>query len=358
MHPNTAKEVRQYLHRIAALNGVDPAHVKGGHQFTVAPELEQRIREAIAQSVAFLSLVQYQVADNQQGEVLDLGAGSTIAGRTDTSSSGTRATSDPTGFVKDSYFCKQTNFDAHLRYALLDAWRHLPNFQQVWSSVIAKQTGRDMLMTGWHGTSAAATTDRTTNPLLQDVNIGWLQKMRAGNAARWMDEGATTGELRIGPETGADYRNLDHLVMDMHGKLLHPAFHDDPDLRVIIGRSLIDDKYATFIGSDDTDAPTENAAWEMLMLNKRIGGFPAMVAPFLPDRTLLLTAPSNLVIIEQAGTRRRTIRDAPDRDRMEDFNSINQAFGIARFEGAAGAENITYFDEGTWVTPAEPPSGD
>jgi hypothetical protein len=43
------------------------------------------------------------------------------------------------------------------------------------------------IMIGFNGTSAAATTDRSTNPKLQDVNIGWLQKIRTNAADRNVD---------------------------------------------------------------------------------------------------------------------------------------------------------------------------
>lgn len=46
--------------------------------------------------------------------------------------------------------------------------------------------------------SRAATSNRATNPLLQDVNVGWLQKMRANAAARVMTQIGVTGKIQIG----------------------------------------------------------------------------------------------------------------------------------------------------------------
>lgn len=348
MHPETLARIKSYREHIARINNVDPDHIARGGQFTVSAEPEQALRAAIVESSAFLGLVTYRDVDNQSGEVIDIGTTTTIAGRTDTSSTGVRTPADPTGKDKDTYACVQTNYDVALRYDALDAWRHFPNFQSLWSGAVATQMGLDELMIGFNGASAAATTNRTTYPLLQDVNIGWIQKMRAGNAARWLTEGEQAeDEIRIGTEDGADYRNLDELVFDLVG-LLHPQFQEDPRLRVILGRSLIRDKYLTFQGGSAVDAPTERAALEQLMLNKKLGGIPAMAAPYFPSRAVLVTIPANLQIIEQRGTRRRTIVDHAAKDQMEDFNSINQAFGIGRFEAAAGCENITYFDEGTW----------
>lgn len=348
MHPITERQFNAYVAQMARINGVDRERVARGGQFTVSPEVEQRVRAAVQQSNAFLQLTSFQAVDNQSGEVIDIGTSSSIAGRTDTSSGTERTPVDPTGKVKDAYSCVQTDYDVSLRYDALDAWRHLPNFQQLWSQAVAVQTGLDKLTIGFNGTSAAATTNRVTNPLLQDVNVGWLQKMRTGNAARWVAEGAETGELRVGAEAGADYRNLDELVMSLAGNV-HDQFYQDPRMRVILGRDLLQDKYLTFQGGSSTDAPTEQAAIETLMLNKRVGGYPAMVAPFFPPRAILLTIPANLVVIEQRGTRRRMIRDYAPLSAVQDFNSQNEAFGIGRYEAAAGCENVTYFGEGTWT---------
>ncbi|MBD4604815.1 capsid protein, partial [Xanthomonas citri pv. citri] len=90
-------------------------------------------------------------------------------------------------------------------YQLLDAWAKFPDFQTRLSNSIAVQQGLDRIMIGFNGTSAAVTTDLATNPLLQDVNIGWLQKMRASAPDRVIEEGeAGSGKVTIGA-TG-DYK--------------------------------------------------------------------------------------------------------------------------------------------------------
>ncbi len=351
MHQDTLRKVQGYQDRIASLNAVPADQVRRGQQFTVTPSQDQKLRTAIAQSSAFLNQVTMIGVDNQSGAAISLGVSGTIASRTKTSGAGAadRVATDPTGLTQDTYFAAQTNFDSALPYSTLDAWRHDPNFQRLWTSSVIDQMGRDLLIMGWNGTSTADTTDRSTSPLLQDVNTGWFQKMRVGNAGRWLARGPThAGELRIGTVTGADYRNLDHLVTDL-AQTLHPAYADDPSVTVAIGLGLLNDKYMTFFGDDSGDAPMEREAIERLLLNKRIGPYRAVVAPFMPDRALYLGPLKNLCIYSQNNTRRRTILDNAKRDQIEDFQSVNLAYVIARFEACAGCENIIYAGEGTWT---------
>src|SRR3546814_8474644 len=96
-----------------------------------------------------------------------------MASRTNTAAGNRRTPTDPTdSAVKDTYFCRKTDFDSAIPYAKADAWRHRPEFQTLMRDAITKQQGLDRIMIGWNGTSAAIETDRDANPMLQDVNFG------------------------------------------------------------------------------------------------------------------------------------------------------------------------------------------
>src|SRR5690606_14851102 len=107
--------------------------------------------------------------------------------------------------------------------------------------------------------------------LLQDVNIGWLKKIRDNAAEQVFDDGNltvyTNGENNPGvsaiyvkpgvelfdanavynaaggsAHAVADYSSLDALVLD--AKRLLPEWHrGDTELVVIVGHDLVDDKY-------------------------------------------------------------------------------------------------------------------
>ncbi|MOA21384.1 Phage major capsid protein, P2 family [compost metagenome] len=125
----------------------------------------------------------------------------------------------------------------------------------------------------------------------------------------------------------------------MVNDLLEPWYQDDTELVVICGRTLLSDKYFPIINKDQ--APTEQLAADVVMSQKRIGGLPAVRVPYFPDGKLLITRLDNLSLYWQEGTRRRTVEDNAKRDRIENYESVNDAYVIEDLGCAALAENIT-----------------
>ncbi|HFS2324132.1 TPA: P2 family phage major capsid protein, partial [Escherichia coli] len=82
------------------------------------------------------------------------------------------------------YRCEQVNYDTFISYAQIDAWSSQKNFQQLLSAQITRQIALDRIMIGFNGESHALISDRATNPLLQDVNPGWLKHIRDKAATR------------------------------------------------------------------------------------------------------------------------------------------------------------------------------
>ncbi|MGP0818194.1 P2 family phage major capsid protein, partial [Escherichia coli] len=73
---------------------------------------------------------------------------------------------------------------------------------------------------------------------------------------------------------------------------------------------------------------------------KRIGGLQAVLAPFFPPNALLITSLDNLSIYWQEDTRRRSGIDNPKRDRIENFESFNEAYVVGDYRCAALVETI------------------
>ena len=327
MHNQTRLAYNQFLSRIAQLNGVADATQK----FAVEPSVEQRLVEKVQESSPFLSLINSHIVDAMEGEKVHIGVNSTIAGRTDTSGTAERQTRDIKALSADKYRCEQTNYDTHIRYATLDSWRHRPEFQTLLRAATSKQIARDRLMIGFNGTSAAATTNRTTNPLLQDVNKGWLQQLRDHKAS------AVMSGKKIGGITGHDYKNIDAAVYDAAHELIEP-WYQDGDLVLIAGRKLITDKYLALIG--DSSAPTERNALEKLMVSQLFGGLRTLSVPFFPDDAFLITPLSNLSIYTQRNTTRLAYLDNPRKDRIEEYRSLNEAYVIEDYDACCLVECI------------------
>lgn len=330
MRNETRLAFNGFTKQVATLNSVGSASEK----FTVTPSVQQKLETAIQEASGFLAQINVLGVDEQEGESIILGVGSTIAGRTNTSQTA-RSPRDVSALNNDTYSCKKTDFDTAVPYQLLDAWAKFPDFQARLSSAIVQRQALDRIMIGFNGSSAAASTDRAANPLLQDVNIGWLEKYRTKAPARVLSSGKVAGKITIGP-TG-DYKTLDGLVYDAI-QLLDPWHRKHPDLVVLVDRNLL---HAKFLANIEGAANNENElAAARIIANGTLGGLPIVDAPFFIDGGIMITTLKNLSIYFQISGRRRLTKDEPERDRIADYQSSNDAYVIEDFGLGTLVENI------------------
>lgn len=307
MKKNTRFAFNAYLQQLARLNGVAVEELSS--KFTVEPSVQQTLEDQIQQSAAFLTLINVTPVTEQSGQLLGLGVGSTIAGTTDTTAK-EREPVDPTLMVDVEYKCEQTNFDTVLTYAKLDLWAKFQDFQVRIRDAIVKRQALDRIMIGFNGVKRAKTSNRSENPLLQDVNKGWLQKIREDAPDHVMGSTTTGGETTPGAVKvgkGGEYANLDAVVMDAVNELIDVVYQDDDDLVVICGRELLSDKYFPLVNKEQENS--EKLAADMIISQKRMGGLQAVRAPFFPPNALLITRLDNLSIYWQEDTRRRSVID-------------------------------------------------
>ena len=343
MRNETRKKYNGFTQQVATMNGVDNAAEK----FSVEPTNQQKLETRMQDSSTFLGMINIVGVPEQTGEKLGLGINSTIAGRTDTSTKDRQA-NDPSALQKITYACKQTNFDTALRYSKLDMWAKFPDFATRIRDALLQRQALDRIMVGFNGTHAAADTDRDANPLLQDVNIGWMQKVRDDAPEQIITEGVPlSGEILIYKKESdadtkvGDFGNLDALVANLVAEALPAWYQDDTDLVVIMGRDLLNDKLLPMI-EEHAEKPSETAALDVIRARKMVGGLPAIRVPYFPAGTLMITRLDNLSIYWQEGTRRRAIIDNPKRDQIENYESSNDAYVIEDYEGIAIAENIKF----------------
>ncbi|MFQ2148294.1 phage major capsid protein, P2 family [Aeromonas jandaei] len=333
MRNETRVKFNEYTGQLAKLNAITSAMV----QFNVQPSVQQTLETKMQESVEFMQMINVIPVNDMKGEKVGVGISSTIAGRTDTSTKD-RQPNDPSALYDHSYECAQTNYDTMIGYAKLDAWAKFPDFQTRIRDAIITRQGLDRIMIGWHGTSAAKDTDRNANPLLQDVNIGWLEHIRKDAPAQVMKEVKQgSGKIYIDPTNG-DYKNIDAVVFDVVSEMIKPWYQDDTDLVVICGRKLLSDKYFPII-NDAGDNQNKLAA-QVLVSQKQIGGLKAVRVPFFPEDALLVTKLENLSIYWQEGARRRHIEEEPKRNRIVNYESSNDAYVVEDYDCAALVENI------------------
>ena len=333
MRNETRQKFNEFTSQVAKLNAITSAIV----QFNVQPSVQQTLETKMQESVAFLSMINMVPVDELKGQKVGIGISSTIAGRTNTDSKD-RQPNNPAALYDHNYECAQTNYDTMIGYAQLDSWAKFPDFQTRIRDAIITRQGLDRIMIGWHGTSAAPDTDRNANPLLQDVNIGWLKHIRTDAPAQVMSEGTEgSGKIYVDVADG-DYKNLDALVFDAVNELIKPWFQDDTELVVICGRKLLSDKYFPII--NDASDNQNKLAGQVLVSQKQIGGLKAVRVPFFPDNAMLITKLSNLSIYWQDGARRRHIEEEPKRNRIVNYESSNDAYVVEDYDCVALVENI------------------
>lgn len=172
--------------------------------FTLTPPKALALQETIQESADFLKLISIVPTIEIAGQMYELDIGSTIASRTNTADSPRVGQVDGARDGR-TYECKKTNFDISIKYDQLDAMTIFPDFNKRLQLAVNRRIALDRLLIGWHGKSCAAVSNRTANPLLQDLNVGWFEDLRVNNAPQYI------GEATIGPESDAIYKNLDHV---------------------------------------------------------------------------------------------------------------------------------------------------
>ncbi|UZX55234.1 phage major capsid protein, P2 family [Yersinia ruckeri] len=349
MRPNTRFKFNAFLTQVAMLNSIDVGDID--KKFTVEPSVTQTLITTVQETSDFLTRINMVPVDEQTGEKIGLGVTGSIASTADTDNGGERETADFAALESRKYTCEQVNFDFHIRYNTLDLWARYQDFQIRLRDAIAKRQALDYIMTGFNGIARAPKSDRSKNPMLQDVAVGWLQKLRNEAPKRVMDsytheDGTVSDVIRIGKN--GDYVNLDAVVMDATNSMIEPWHQEDPDLVVICGRQLLADKYFPLVNQEQ--ANTEAMAADVIISQKRIGNLPAVRVPYFPADAIMITRLDNLSIYIMDSAHRRHIEENAKRDRVENYESLKIDFVVEDYGCACLIENI---EVGTFKKPEE-----
>lgn len=333
MQNETRELFKTYRESLASENGTTST----ASTFTAKPAIEQRAVATAQESHALLKDINMIGVESPEGQAVGVSIGSPIAGRTNTEVNPRQPRNLLNLTEQNNYKCEKTEFDVALPYTTLDGWAQRPDFAQRIDSAIAERQALDRLTIGFNGTHAAAQTDRNTSPLLQDVNIGWLEKIRTKAPGQVKVAGQTVGKVTIGA-TG-DYKNLDALVYAAV-QMLDPWHRKRPDLVVLIDRDLLHTK--SLVNVDGTTDNINELALSRILTSGLIGGITHRDAPFFPDAKLLVTTLGNLSIYYQKATLRRFIKDEPMINQVGDYQSLNEAYVIEDYGLVAMVENIEF----------------
>lgn len=340
MKKSTRKQFNAYLDQIGKVNDVENTAV----QFNVVPTAVQGLQDLIVEQSTFLPKVNVFTVDHQSGENIKAGIVGPASGRTDTSNNNRRQPKNALTLEKYGYELAQTNTDMSLTYAKLDAWHHLGDLNARIRSYTAAQIANDREIVGWYGESVAKNTDISANPMLQDVNKGWLQYMRDYKSENILTEGDTTGEIRFGD--GGDYEGLDHAISDLISTM--PVFLRNK-LVALIGDDLIMDEKRRLYKEISLTPTEKNSATQSLM---KFGGVDSWETPSnFPARGLVITSYDNLSIYLQADSWRRNLKEESEFDRWMDYNSRNEGYVVEEPRKFVGIEfdNVKLKDGDSWA---------
>lgn len=350
MRKETRFKFNKYLSRVAELSGVDVNDMD--KKFSVDPSVTQTLFEKVQQSSSFLQLINMVVVRELTEEKVGMDVTGTIASTADTDNGTERKTAD---FAKQDayrYFCHPVNFDYHIKYNKLDLWARFQDFQIRIRNAIVTRQALDYITIGFNGVKRAATSNRTENPMLQDVAEGWLQKYRNDAPERVMsgvtgEDGTVSETIKIGRK--GHYANLDALVMDAHESLIDEIHRENPEMVVICGRRILTDKYFPMINK--FQANSEALAGELIISQKTIGQLQAVRAPYFPANSVFITTLDNISIYLYEDGHRRHIVENPKLDQVENYEQVKVDFVIEDYTAGCLIENIEILDPEEVATP-------
>ncbi|MDX7987670.1 phage major capsid protein, P2 family [Xenorhabdus sp. 12] len=330
-----------YLDQQGKLNGVK--REGDSIQLSVDPAVQQRLEKAKMESSPFLKEINSFGVNEQEGEKVGVGIRRTIASR-NTSTTERREPVDVHDLKANRYRCEQTNFDTAISYTQIDAWAGHPEFQQLISQQIVQQEANDRLMIGFNGTSVAVKSDREQNPLLQDINIGWLQHLRNAAPHRVMKGITLTSRDEDGKIIKkGQYGNYDAMVYDAVNSLLDPWHQNAPGLIAITGARLTTQKNFKILNQHSQQNPNmELLAGNELMKLSTLGGLPVFRVPFFPDGAIFITTLKNLSLYWQKGKYNRYVKNEPEYNRIATYAQSNDGYAIEDFGLSCLIEDISF----------------
>lgn len=327
---------------VAQANHIKPEQVS--QDFSVAPAAVQAMYDEVIQSSEFLKKINIEAKKELKGEVLGLKV-DLIGSTTNTRNGGERKAKPIHSISGRQYELEKINFDVAIPYEDIDGWAHLVDFPRRVNGLVAEGIASSLISIGVNGKERAENSDRSANPLLEDVGKGWLQKMREENPERvlgWQTGQIGTAKQEVQYGNGAsDYKNLDAVVTDSLNELMDERFADRSDFVVLASRRTVGDKYLRIVNKSG-DTATELESGGRLNKERTLGGLPVMYVPNFPADTLLITPLKNLSIYYQTSGERRHIKDAPEKDQLESYQSKNIDFVVEEYGAAVLVENLKH----------------
>lgn len=327
----------QYYETQSDLHGVSVEAIESGAHFTLEPDKEVEWVTAVQNSNAFLAKIdvdtcESQVVDNIGAEDMDL-----ASGRTDTENED-RQTTNLAGLSNIRYTAETTQHDTHISFREYNNWarRNRKLFQRYISEKRAASKGNDMMKIAWHGERVAKKTDKKANPLGQDVNIGFLHRIKKHFPENYIDGAAES--ITIGK--GGTYESLDAALIAMRAMIPE---HLRDGLELYASEEFFVDRDMKMV-EKMTITEAGNQSLQKVFTTVA-GGTHAETPPFFPEGTLLLTSPKNLAIRTQEGSVHIGMVKNHPRSCEEFYHESNEFFAVKNYAKAVVLVNVKVANE-------------
>lgn len=312
-----------------------------GKQFAATPSIEKKLIEKLVEHGGwFAAHIFFRLVNLKQGQKIAMSLSARTSSTTNTAGKGGANKRIPRRLLDladDSYECTQVNDDTLLNYDDLDDWAEFaPEFIALYNQLLRSGIFDSLIIKGWNGVSRADDSDIATYPNMDDVIVGWLQKIRVFNTGSQYLLGDVGNPIELG---GATYTNLDMLVNALKQQI---AIHKRENLVAYISDDLVGEAGGHYYaaGGDKASEKVYQALNNGIVL-ETFGGLRTFVPPFFPAGTILLTPMQNLQHYTQRGSIRRTVKDMPEDDGIAEFQSSNQSFVVYDEERTFLCEGIT-----------------
>lgn len=311
--------------------------------FTPTPSIVQTLNEKIRAENSVLMKVNVKGVKSKRGQKLSIGTGANaISRRTKLTGDKERKARYPGSLEHSEYELHKTETDYSVPDVILEEWAHVDGkVAQKIQNQVKITIAEERVKIGWNGVEAKEETDPSAKPMLEDLNKGWLQKVREENASGHFTEVRSgTGEIVVGVKDGvtSDHANVNALVASLKRSI---PKHLRKDLVVLVGEDIAD-YHEDQIYSKYGEQPTEAQQKEMDAVMGKLGGLPWETPDFFPEDAILITSWDNLSIYYQTESWKKQSYYSGRREQWEDYNKRNEGYVLENSEKTALAENIVF----------------
>lgn len=311
------------------------------------PSKEIMLLRDVAAHSRFLSRVNMQTRRQKQGGSFKIGPQGRNTRTNDTKGGDERRTGDVKDPVLNLYQMVKAHFDWGMHDDDLSDMSEFPNWHSLYRAAMLESYANDIQICGFHGVEHTTTSDLSTNELLEDVNKGWIQLLRERNSGN-VFTGDANGEVKIG--NGGNYQNLDQFIHDLYQGI--PAHKRSPGMQSVVGEGLMAQAKYQYYG-DVAKTPSEKPQIEQNAVTGVYGGLQTLQADYFFQNGIMITnlsgggtGKSNLSMLQQKGTMKRSIEYVPKKERTIDWNACWRAYHIEDLDKMvfADVEKVIFLD--------------